>query len=419
MSKIKAVDFAKYVEDGRVLSKNLLRAKGVDADDNRNLHYYINKFSVLPNKPTPEEFVLDSYFTKFREDFNNDPLRTANGGEYLGCAYFIIAAKYDTSYIANTLLTNAASSRPIYIKTSDGQEFNVTSQAAFTITWDKTKDVDILDDGTIIRWIKCYTNNLVKTPIGFYEDNSTASISPLLYMIWDLSEDIKGGSSTGKNVGSTFTAPLRAVVYGKNCITCSYLGLYSNNNLEYVEFEASQLTARRSSGILSNLPILKILKFNNIILDDSSSILGGDNYALKELDLTNVFTEKVKDESILGNLLALETLVLPETYSKLAARFNNLKTLNLNTWISPTTSLTSIYAPLLENLVVGADWNYSLHITLNNLTKQSVIGIFNNLKDLTGETSKKLTLSSVLQLQLTDEELAIATNKNWTISFAS
>ena len=51
-----------------------------------------------------------------------------------------------------------------------------------------------------------------------------------------------------------------------------------------------------------------------------------------------------------------------------------------------------------------------------NLTVDSMVGIFNNLKDLTNDTAKTLTLGSANLLKLTDEQRSIATNKNWTLA---
>ena len=71
----------------------------------------------------------------------------------------------------------------------------------------------------------------------------------------------------------------------------------------------------------------------------------------------------------------------------------------------------------LEDVQLGQDWNMSLRLNVsNNLTVNCMVGIFNNLKDLTGETAKTLTLGSANILKLTDEQRAIAINKNWTLA---
>ena len=52
----------------------------------------------------------------------------------------------------------------------------------------------------------------------------------------------------------------------------------------------------------------------------------------------------------------------------------------------------------------------------NNLTVDSMVAMFNSLKDLTGETTKTLTLGSTNLTKLSDEQKEIATSKNWTLA---
>lgn len=52
----------------------------------------------------------------------------------------------------------------------------------------------------------------------------------------------------------------------------------------------------------------------------------------------------------------------------------------------------------------------------NLLSHDTLIRILNALVDLTGQTSKTLTLGTINKSKLTDEELQIAINKNWSVS---
>lgn len=71
----------------------------------------------------------------------------------------------------------------------------------------------------------------------------------------------------------------------------------------------------------------------------------------------------------------------------------------------------------LEDVQLGQDWNMSLRLDVsNNITVDSIIAMFNSLKDLTGDTAKTLTLGSTNLAKLTDEQKAIATDKNWTLA---
>ena len=57
------------------------------------------------------------------------------------------------------------------------------------------------------------------------------------------------------------------------------------------------------------------------------------------------------------------------------------------------------------------DFSYSLL-----LTKESVLNLFNNLANRTGMTANILKLNAIQKSLVTDEEKAILTSKNWTIS---
>ena len=62
---------------------------------------------------------------------------------------------------------------------------------------------------------------------------------------------------------------------------------------------------------------------------------------------------------------------------------------------------------------IGA--NLDIHWS-TKMTHEALLEVLSNLKDLTGSTSKKLTLGSTLLTKLTDDDKAIATNKNWTLA---
>jgi surface protein len=50
------------------------------------------------------------------------------------------------------------------------------------------------------------------------------------------------------------------------------------------------------------------------------------------------------------------------------------------------------------------------------MTREALLEVIGNLKDLTGSTSKKLTLGSTNLAKLTEDDIALATNKNWTLA---
>lgn len=115
-----------------------------------------------------------------------------------------------------------------------------------------------------------------------------------------------------------------------------------------------------------------------------------------------------------------------------------LKTLDLSgmnlsgvTGTNTSSSVNSfvLSCPLLENLTFGTGLGegYSSTLSANNvqaslnlsassvLTKTSVLDVFNKVADITGKNTQKITLHADVKAQLTDEEIAIVTSKNWTV----
>ena len=85
-------------------------------------------------------------------------------------------------------------------------------------------------------------------------------------------------------------------------------------------------------------------------------------------------------------------------------------------------ALTSLIANrTIEEVIsnnIGALNGLKISISLThiiNLDRASLRAVINGLADLTGQTAQTLTLGATLMAKLTEEDIAIATNKNWTI----
>ena len=63
--------------------------------------------------------------------------------------------------------------------------------------------------------------------------------------------------------------------------------------------------------------------------------------------------------------------------------------------------------------------NIGVNLSISPCTKmerKAILEVLGNLKDLTGQTSRTLTLGSTLLAKLTEDDKLIATNKNWTLA---
>lgn len=108
------------------------------------------------------------------------------------------------------------------------------------------------------------------------------------------------------------------------------------------------------------------------------------------------------------NCTSLKTVFLP----------SSITTVTNNCLTSTSSSYYIFYnCTALEDVQLGQDWNMSLILNVsNNIAVESMVAMFESLKDLTGESKKTLTLGSTNLNKLTDEQKAVATNKNWTLA---
>lgn len=90
-------------------------------------------------------------------------------------------------------------------------------------------------------------------------------------------------------------------------------------------------------------------------------------------------------------------------------QFDTSSGVNFSFMFYGCTSLTTFGG--LLNCKKSYDLSYS-----TNLTHDSLMNAINGLYDLTGQTGQTLTLGTRNLAKLTNEEKAIATNKNWTLA---
>lgn len=118
---------------------------------------------------------------------------------------------------------------------------------------------------------------------------------------------------------------------------------------------------------------------------------------------------------------ALTTMKLPllDAYGSFSSMFygcENLKTISLGGFVTSNNMFYGCSA--LESLTAGKIIVSNNYLNLSGsplLTVDSLLDIFDALEDNTGKTTYKITLGSTNLAKLTDEQKAIATNKNYTL----
>lgn len=142
----------------------------------------------------------------------------------------------------------------------------------------------------------------------------------------------------------------------------------------------------------------------NIIIDAPNATSAGSTFYLcRRISEIKFNTEKIISYGQMVNgcsvLESIFNLNLGETSSAQYSPFGNCHNL---------TNITFADGSIINNSISFQN--------STKLTVDSILNILNILKDLTGSTSATLTLGAENLAKLTDEQKAIATNKNWVLA---
>ena len=188
----------------------------------------------------------------------------------------------------------------------------------------------------------------------------------------------------------------------------------SLQSLDLSNFDTSNVKNMSNMfGFCSSLQSLDVSNFDTNNVTNMSSMF--NRSSLQSLDLSNFDTNNVTNMNWMFEYCSsLQSLDLSNFDTNNVTNMNNIFVgcRNLTTLIGGRT----IDEVLSDNISTfnGLKINISLSNTI--LDRASLRAIINGLADLTGSTSQKLTLGSTLIAKLTEEDIAVATAKNWTIA---
>jgi len=224
-----------------------------------------------------------------------------------------------------------------------------------------------------------------------------------------------------------------------NCTRLVSVTVSENANyaLERYAFQNTGITDSYVTDIVSHASSINSYIFSNCNSLINAEVPAFADYMfsscanLKTAKSTGSFIFTSTGNSTFNSSNMLENVIIAEGTTTIGTCVFNgctsLKTVYLPSSVttatsgSLTTTSSSYYVfngcTALEDVQLGQDWNMSLRLNIsNNITVDSMVAMFNSLKDLTGTTAKTLTLGSANLAKLTDEQKAIAINKNWTLA---
>ena len=186
----------------------------------------------------------------------------------------------------------------------------------------------------------------------------------------------------------------RYIIYYRNSDFGSNITL--PNNVIYVIFSGVKF----SSTCFSSKRFLQAIKFVN-------------DTKFTSINMTNMFSNCYELKQIpnmdTSNVTSMSSMFLSCSNLKNILNLNMNKVTNANNMLANFNKLINI-----QNI-----YNIKVNISFSNssyLNHSTLLRILNALVDLTDQTTQTLTLGSTNLAKLTDEEKAIATNKNWTLA---
>lgn len=352
--------------------------------------------------------------------------------------------------------------------TSDGTWLDCYSNAV-THNWDTSKDI-IVNDGEFAgryRWIIGYiSTNAMNSFIGdlpaveiivgcskcpyaepFFSYNNINNETLLNYIVTsNISSGIIVGASnnSGNNFLSSFYQ-LRNIEFRKE-FTISNRGakiFYYLYRLRKLDLSKVSITPSYENPQLLSCSY-NLIEYKDILKNNSTQYSVNLNLQtspkIQKLDVNISKIQLVKDNWDGAYLNVTQPISsIPNTWEELKApciystnnSYSKLKILDFN-MLSGIQNIYEVtynstsplkfsrdYFPYLEKMIFTNDWNYKFDISeVPFIDRETLLDLIEKLKDLNGMTvySPNIILGSINLKKLTEDEIAIATNKGWTVS---
>lgn len=123
------------------------------------------------------------------------------------------------------------------------------------------------------------------------------------------------------------------------------------------------------------------------------------------------------------NGVTIDRLILPDGLKKFAANGYVFRNSNIRYMEIPATLTSNIVqgtfhiTSVIEDIGLGSGFNVSCNFSnVSTITHDSIKRMFESLSNRTGLDALSITIGSTNLAKLSNDEIAIATNKNWTVS---
>lgn len=451
MAESYVTKFTKYVAEQRDNLEGKLISKGLIPSANASLGSLVADLDNLQESFKTLKYERDENFPDFDDMFDKDPLRAINGGQYKACIYMLLPL-VNNELVCNILdpkPSDTASTATKYygekVVISDGTEYeNVTTTLTHAMG---DSGIYTDSDGFKFGLIKIYSSRVLKQSNGYFCPYAREIIDDYWSVYYPYT-----------NMGKPTGLDSFELKYWRFVCSNTTLADTSGWQLPYKSGLANEsylildsVEHLRIDGLFKFTTFANLLGWAKLnVLDLRGTMLNTDT----ETSLSLTFGSAGQTHGY-GPAL-LDYVKTPYSNVPLTVTiYEDVKNLNITDNVAKCIINTGSGSygrtgqMILEKIHLGNGLQYSLtqglnyawftnlkHVTCSvntfgknesaitvdfgyapKLTKQSILNMFNNFADRTDKTANILKLAKYSEQYLTDEEKAILTNKNWTLTF--
>lgn len=387
-----------YLQETKNQIKNAITEKGVTISDTDTFRSYADKIASISTgtgtssddwQPEPDWWDIEKIIEEDTEDYSQKII----------C---LLTDELDDGATDN-FVQNATK-----YKLSDGQIINSSGgKVSINNVFDTTKDKEC-SKGYKTRYITYYSNSNFNTNLSL--PNNT------VYAIFS------GVKFSGKPFQNKRFLQAIKFINNSEYINSNISSMFSNcTNLQLIQgLDTSNIT--NASGMFNSCYNLgKVPSLNTSKVTNMNNMFNNCNNLKEVLSLD---TSEVTDmSSMFYNCSSLKKIPSLDT-SKVTninyifyscVNLKEIPSLDANNMVNTNNIFNNCQTLInIQNISnIKASISFSGSTYLNHST---LLRILNALVDLTDQTTQTLTLGSINLAKLTDEEKAIATEKNWTLA---
>lgn len=399
-------DKLNYLIDTKQAIRTAIQNKGVSVTNEDTFRNYAEKISSIPQTVKADDWKPEADWWNIEEILENDT------EDYEAKVILLLTDELDNTGILQEIKGFSK------YKLSDGQVFtpqNYTQTVNITDIFDTTKDKEC-SKGYKTRYIIGYNNTV--TSVITFPTNTLAVLVDGIKTNGIACFQNKQYLQYVKILNLILTITSLASMFINDVRLQKIEGLENINNIDNKSFTSYNSMFSNNTS-LKKAPYLEISNGSTITsmfngcfsLTDISNINIGENIS----NITSIISNTQIEDFPFDFSSRTLTNVVQAFYN--SPKLKKIGKLNLEN-VTSTSSASSIFSNCYSLEEIEEITNISVNLLFSNcnlLTHSTLLKILNGLVDLTGKSAQTLTLGATNLAKLTDEEKAIATNKNWIL----